>query len=40
MEFSHGWWRLLRLAHLPLVADRAEVLVDAKHDQNEFGGDA
>src|SRR4051812_15460100 len=26
--------------HLTLVADRAEVLVDAEYDQDEFGGDA
>jgi hypothetical protein len=26
--------------HLTLVADRAEMLVDAKHDQDEFRGDA
>ena len=29
-----------RLIHLPLVADRAKMLVDAKHDQNEFRSDA
>src|SRR3979490_1324357 len=28
------------LMHLTLVADRAEMLVDAKHDQDEFRGDA
>src|SRR5882757_10362105 len=28
------------LTHLPLVADRAEMLVDAEHDQDEFRGDA
>jgi hypothetical protein len=27
-------------ARLALVADRAEVLVDAKYDQDEFRGDA
>jgi hypothetical protein len=26
--------------HLALVADRAEMLVDAEHDQDEFRGDA
>src|SRR5438105_11399658 len=28
------------LPHLPLIADRAEVLVDAEDDQDEFRGDA
>ncbi len=27
------------LMRLPLVADRAEMLIDAKHDQDEFRGD-
>ena len=30
----------LGLIHLSLVADRAKMLVDAKHDQNEFRRDA
>ena len=30
----------VQFAHLALVADRAEVLVDAEHDQDEFRGDA
>jgi len=29
-----------KLPHLPLIADRAEMLVDAEHDQDEFRGDA
>jgi hypothetical protein len=28
------------LPHLPLIADRAEMLVDAEDDQDEFRGDA
>src|SRR5207248_7714811 len=31
-------WRTL--PHLPLIADRAEMLVDAEDDQDEFRGDA
>jgi hypothetical protein len=29
-----------RLPHLPLIPDRAEMLVDAEDDQDEFRGDA
>jgi hypothetical protein len=29
-----------KLSHLPLIPDRAEMLVDAEHDQDEFRGDA
>jgi hypothetical protein len=28
------------LPHLSLIPDRAEMFVDAEHDQDEFGGDA
>src|SRR6266850_5477042 len=28
------------LSHLPLISDRAEMLVDAEDDQDEFRGDA
>ena len=28
------------LPHLTLIADRAEMFVDAEHDQDEFRGDA
>src|SRR5207253_11096407 len=31
-------WRTL--PHLPLIADRAEMLIDAEDDQDEFRGDA
>src|SRR3954464_11387343 len=39
LHFAHPT-ALAKLPHLPLIPDRAQVLVDSEDDQNEFRGDA